>query len=781
MNNFKRNNKGSTIVLVLVVLAVVGIIATVALWIALSNFNMKITDQKTTKSFYSAEEVLDQIRAGLQGDVSEALETAYSKSLSEYSMNTSTEARNNMFASTYVYSLRTKISYNDGTGADDTKCSLAKLRSYVAEDVWTSGTVNIYSNYGGNTDYCLMSASSDGVAIKDLVVEYTDSDGYLSIIQTDIVMQIPDMNLVSSDGVPNVFSYSIIGNRGVSVGSDAKAAPGTVINGNVYAGSMQAAGDAQGSTKDAEFYKSLVVASGSDCNFAKSTYVIADGDTVVNGNGGAGMDFTVNEMGQLWSRNLDVTHANAGLYGISYIADDMTLAGDSPSVTFSRNNGVLGSYYGYSDSTTNPSESSAIILNGRNSQLDLSGISQLVVSGYSFIGTSKIANSTDPSIKNDNSILMGESIAIKGDQIAYLVPTECVGTLKEGTASLVNENPMSYGTYKNIVDNSDKYKLVNEKTIINRTGKTLEDYIGAENIATNGINHYIQTIFVPGKSSNKDSDGVVYLYLKLDKDTANTYFMDYYKGDSGKLDKYVDFYSSGVQAVGEDAQIFTAGSFLEYDDTTKDATFYSMNKDSINGGVLTYPNTYEALTTRLITDLNKVSTEQRGKTVFENIIQTGQTEPAAGDGMNMFLSVLPGKTFSATAAGTGGGTLYFVMHEGNYTFSDGNQSNQYILIVNGDVTVEKNFTGTIIASGKVTVAGTNITMNTMSTENIKRLLGVPCENGTVSLHAYDFFKDGNAYVASGYGTSDLIGIVQDEKGNEISLSDLIVYQNWKKR
>ena len=72
-------NKGSTIVLVLVVLAVVGIIATVALWIALSNFNMKITDQKTTKSFYSAEEVLDQIRAGLQGDVSEALETAYTK------------------------------------------------------------------------------------------------------------------------------------------------------------------------------------------------------------------------------------------------------------------------------------------------------------------------------------------------------------------------------------------------------------------------------------------------------------------------------------------------------------------------------------------------------------------------------------------------------------------------------------------------------------------------------------------------------------------------------
>lgn len=781
MNGLKRNNKGSTIVLVLVVLAVVGIIATVALWIALSNFNMKITDQKTTKSFYSAEEILDQICAGLQGDVSDALENAYSKSLAEYSMNPSTEARNTMFASTYVASLRSKISYHDGSGTDDTKCSLAKLRGYVASDVYATGTVNIYSNYGGNTDYCLMSASSDGVAIKDLVVEYTDAEGYLSIIQTDIVMQIPDMNLVSTDGVPNVFSYSIIGNEGVAIGTDGRAANGTVINGNVYAGSLEATKVEQGSTKDSEYYKSLVVASNSSCDFAKSTYVIADGDTIVNGNGGDKMDFSINEMAQFWSRNLDVDHANAGLYGISYLRDDMTLSGERPSVTFSRNTGVLGCYYGYGESTDNASDSSSIILNGRNSQLDLSGVSQMVVAGRSFIGTSKIARGMDATSKNDKDIPMGESIAVKGDQIAYLVPTECVGTLKEGTASLVNENPMSYGTYKNIVQNPDQYKLVNEKTIINRTGKTLEDYIGAEEIAANGINHYIQTIFVPGKSSNKDSEGVVYLYLKLEPSVANTYFMDYYKADSGKLDKYVDFYSSGVTALGEDAQIYTSGSYLEYDETQKDAVFYTKGLDSVNGGVATYPDTYEALTTRLITDLNKVSSEQRNRTVFNNLIQTEESVSAAGDGMDAFLAIIPWKKIDATTPGTNGGTLHFVMCDGNYTYDDSNQNNQYILIVNGDVTVEKNFTGTIIASGKVTVAGTNITMNTMSTENIKRLLGVPCENGTVSLHAYDFFRDGNAYVANGYGTSDVIGIVQDENGNEISLSDLIVYQNWKKR
>lgn len=63
----KRNdNRGASFVMVVVAMAIVAVLAVTVLWIALMNLQMKVTDEKNTDNFYSAEGVLDQICTGLQ-------------------------------------------------------------------------------------------------------------------------------------------------------------------------------------------------------------------------------------------------------------------------------------------------------------------------------------------------------------------------------------------------------------------------------------------------------------------------------------------------------------------------------------------------------------------------------------------------------------------------------------------------------------------------------------------------------------------------------------------
>ena len=104
----KLNNKGSTLVLVIIVLAIVSVFAVVALSISLYNFQMKITDKNVKDNFYSAETVLDQICVGLQGDVSKAYSGAYSEVMQNYNSISDNEtadmkeARRNKFEKSFL-------------------------------------------------------------------------------------------------------------------------------------------------------------------------------------------------------------------------------------------------------------------------------------------------------------------------------------------------------------------------------------------------------------------------------------------------------------------------------------------------------------------------------------------------------------------------------------------------------------------------------------------------------------------------------------------------------
>jgi hypothetical protein len=761
-------------VLVIVVLAFVGILATVALYTSITNFQMKVTDRNVTNSFYSAEGVLDQIRVGLQNDVSEALGKAYTETMKQYASLTEDE-RESLFSSKYIGALRLSlnpsgsITLADGTAVDaQMLCEIGKLKNYIASTVRPQ--VNLKNGKNDPSDCCFLNVTTSGLVIKDLVVEFTDDTDNLSIIQTDILLQIPDLNMVGSANAPQVFDYPLIGNAGVEF-----LGQNTTVKGSVYAGSQYALNAVRkDGTTEEDYYKSLVIADTSTVNFTQAPYVIADGDLWVNGITGSSYAIETNKSGQVWARNINLKDSTALLSGTTYVWDDMTLLGDGSQVK------IAGTYAGYGSSTVGDDGSSAIIINGKNSVLDMSEAKSVVVAGYAYINTGNI--STKEEGKTNSDVQLGESIMVKGDQIAYLVPTECVATVggdkdTEGT-SRYKKNPLTVAEY-NAVEADDTCTLV-DFNVTTKTGHTLATYFGADA----SVDTAIRKVWVPSKTGNPD-DGLVYLYLNMDAKTASQYFMDYYKAGDDKLKKYNAFYTDGINAIGENTTINTAGTYVEYTEdksSGKDVPLtlkYDTGTDTINGtGSLA--DIYDALTTKLVSDPAEI-TELDYDTVFENVIDKAFLKD--------FLKNCTNKTFTASQSGTGGQTLYVVMvdNEGGdpYVFEDDNNKHVYIIVATGDVYINESFTGTVIADGKVKI-GTkngiqttdNITVQKTTTENIKKLLLVLCENNnSQSVNLYTFFRDGSVYISNGFTGSSSGSTASDE----VELSNLITYQNWKKK
>lgn len=87
----KKRNQGFSLFTVIIAVSFVAILGLLVLYIALSNFQMKITDLKGKDSFYTAERALEEIRAGLQEDVGEAMSKAYTQVLENYNKDNSSK------------------------------------------------------------------------------------------------------------------------------------------------------------------------------------------------------------------------------------------------------------------------------------------------------------------------------------------------------------------------------------------------------------------------------------------------------------------------------------------------------------------------------------------------------------------------------------------------------------------------------------------------------------------------------------------------------------------
>ena len=769
----KRNdNRGASFVMVVVAMAIVAVLAVTVLWIALMNLQMKVTDKKNTDNFYSAEGVLDQICTGLQGDISKAYSAGYTKVMENYSDSSINEAgRQSNFAQEYLKSLKTSLEY-DSTGMT---FNMGKLIQYVdpklRENKDNQPRAIIKSTNADVNGNGQLKVYQNRVVLNGLRVEYTDEKGFKSIIETDISLGVPSMSFTASGGVPELFTYSLVGNEGLDIISGLNKVN---LSGNLYAGCENAAGTGTSTT-------SVTIPNNATLDVKDTSYMIAEGDIEVGDFAGkdtatikknmAGVHnnstLSVDSQCQLWTSNINVNGAAVKLDGMTYVADDMTLKGTGSKVTLGKNNkNNNAKYVGFGNGGAdkeNPvaGDSSAIIINGREASLDMSNIRELMLAGTAYINTQAIVNSSGT--KNSN-VAMGESISVKGDQIAYLVPPECIGTSGDGAdaKSLYNKNPLSYKEYKDITatgQDQTKYTEINTNVVSTKTGKALSAYLPEGRT----IDNCIKKVFVP--STDNSDDGLVYYYVNLPTNKAAEYYSDYFGADSDKLNRYTKFYTDSIQ-VNEAASIYTAGNYSIYDGSNLSLLKGIADGVDMDAQSDALQRTYTALNSKLLTNYADLPANAASVSLFTNIVNNTnllQIVPNSGN-KHIFETEYQGKKYQA------------IVKNGNYTYDANDKShNVDIIVATGDVTLEADFTGTIVAKGRIIVKKDQCEIDNGTQEVFKALLLEKVSNADDALHLYDVFMDGANYLGNVSAFSN-----KKEADTKIDYATLITYQNWTK-
>lgn len=735
---FVTGNRGSSIILVIVALAFVGILASVILSLVMTNYQMKYMDLHAKDNFYSAETVLDQIHVGLEGEASKALSMAYTEVFQKYGKYTE-EQRENNFEYLYINYLRNKLKQTD----TDTKYDLSILEGYLDTTIFTHENTVLTSTETLTEEQFKMDALTSGIVLRGIKVVYTDTSGYVSIISTDIRLAVPKLTFTQTTSMPDLFEFSLVANEqlmGANTGI-------TNIKGSVYGGE-----------------EGIMIDGASIWNFSDAVRVVTDKEISVTG---PNAEFNVGTEIMLWADNLMVNNGILRLNGTAYIGDDLTLIGENSSVILNN------AYYGYGNSDTDEANSSAIVVNGRNSSIDLSGLDKLLLSGNSFIGTRAVSyDETKYPAGNNKNILMGESLGLKSSQIAYLVPSECIG-VNQGNV-LIGKNPMTGKEYETLLmyhnDNINypDFYPVSFTTTVKKLGNPLSYYIPNYGTASG-----YQPIF-----SQINGDTVVYLYLVMDKENSSRYFRDYYRLNSEALDKYLELYNNGIKT-DEFTRITTNGNLLTYNTTNNASSLLEDTRPqtaddiaALSSEEASYEGVFEALTTKLVTNIADVKDTEKMKSVFENLILETDLETfvnTKGSG-GIF-------TFELDVE-DGGLEAVFVNNEGAaaYTYGAGKSNEIRLIVATGSVVIEKNFTGLVIAKGTITVRNGAVTIQN-NKEDLTKILQCPSSEEDDAKRVIDYFVNGSSYILDGTGIG--VGDIADE--DFIKISDLIINENWTKQ
>lgn len=785
--NRKKRNSGSSIVIVIIAMAMIGILATTLLWMSYINYKIKVNDIRNKNSFYSAETVMEQILAGLQKESSDAVAIAYKETLSRWDQDDDgiqSEANHySSFASMYLDTLVKQLKNKekgDGYYNRDT------LRNYVDSEIWKNVNESAWNNGTDETDASKAKApvmelvNGNSLILRNVFVSYMDGDR-LSIVSTDLCLDAPEIVFTRSGSVDDLYDYLLIGNQGISLTKGSGQVTG---DGSIYAGIDEATGKG-----------GITINPASSLAINNGRYVISKGEIDVIGPGAGFIVRDAKETGSsVYAKSLDLQSGMISLDSKTYIANDLTLSGNGSKATLTKE------YYGYGtstetgleDRTTDQENSSAIIINGQNSTVNLSGVNTLMLAGRAYIGTNTTKKELDQNTeKNEKAVLMGESITVKGGQIAYLVPTECLGVYNGET--LIGQNPLTQDQATKMQAYKDQYgEEFREVDFTRPVGR-----LGGETLASFGVADmdHIRKVSTQYVGGGTESKSLTYYYLVMDADDAARYYQTYYQQDNNKemIDNYFKKYATGGILLGDytskqnsytilgnalvsDALSQSGVSLFTSADTTTDRTLTPAEVFQKSADIA---NVYKGLTTNLSEDGASASPLQN---VFESVIKkeitmkqedgSEQKEP-----IQKYLMDNGGTMEFTTEDGLKG-----IITTGNYTLSSatGGASNVRLIISLGDIMIDRNFTGLAIAKGTITIDGAtgkgaaSLKRNKMELYKVLNAT-TGTEGDTITPMA--FFVNGEAGLADGVQEAPT-----DDAGNlNIDYTEIVRYMNWEKR
>jgi hypothetical protein len=481
MRGFKAlyKNKGSSIIMVLLAMAFISILGTILLSMAYTGFEIKAAQAKGERAFYSAETALDEVRAGVQNIVSDCIARAYTLMLQEYRHDNAgllEEIFREHFRDEFkAYGLISQLNYDFIYNGD-------VLWSFITDKVRTTGNI-AEDDFSGT-----VRADDDVFVLEDITVRHRSADGFVSVLSSDIVIVIPDFSYVRAaytiSGVPE---FALIATDRIELLTSA------LIQGSAYGGSV--------STGIGE----LTVANGT---------LISRGDIVVEG-GRLNSDYDI------WANKIYIGDNNSAveLRGSTFVADDLLLQGAGASAT------LAGRYYGFGNSLSLASQSSSIIVNAPGSTLNISQLEQLFLAGHSFIDTG-----------GSGDILIGQSVSVKSDQLAYLVPAGAVTShlmnpiiILPGESIVINENPGANPTI--LIDGN--------QVVVNNTA-------------------FRHALSQPVQSGHR----TLFLFMKFDlREEANDYFRNYFTNNSDEIEDYIKNYLPNIGLLGNLDNVQASGVY----------------------------------------------------------------------------------------------------------------------------------------------------------------------------------------------------------------------------
>ncbi len=539
LDKIRKDDSGSAFIFVVIGVMFVSIVGATVLSVATNYVTTVIVDHYSTDNFYQTEGYLSEIRSGIEEIAGKANEKAYLEVVEHYTSPKMTSQMKTIYGKKYLTGIVRKLNH-DALVPTETSAEIKDIESKPAADStvttdWEQLSMDLIkkmstnpgtlgSTYGTNDLRYRFEYDKDEkelyLVIRGLIIKYTDETGYRSSVKTDIRIGVPDYAFEGNRTYEELKHYISISDDILRVDTDNHSSD-AAVSGNVYSGTakkMESPNDDEGSgiqihprTK-AVFHSKRIISRG-------NLNIFSGADVKMSGLSGPA------SIGELWLKNIVVRKpspavggamtSNVNINDNAYILDDTSIEDDNATVNLG------GNYYGYSYNRDNSDTtegnaslrsdySSAILINGRNTTLTSNGLTKLILAGRTFVQRNeKLADGTYQESVDD--IMMGESLAVRSNQIAYLVPEEFI---------LDGHNPLVGAEVGDDTDARNKVNIAALKSLaVGNEGKTMADFLKPGEEITANYNN---------------SGQYVYLYLNFKSEVAaNEYFSCYYNQKEG--------------------------------------------------------------------------------------------------------------------------------------------------------------------------------------------------------------------------------------------------------
>lgn len=731
------NNKGVSLVLVIISMTFISVIAALVLALTYRNLVAVQTGLNSSKNFYTAETAMDELKTKFYEYSDLAVRDAYPLWLQKYNGMDET-TREEEFMKMYVEKLEKVI--------DD------KFIKYYFEDGHTGDINDLFVSFSSDNikwnskfkPYLDVAPDKTSIVVRNLSIIYTDTRNYQTAITTDFnfgLNYIPFKTNKANQTDDSCSEYSVIADEQVN-----NVANSTItIDGSIYGGGYEVDTD--------EYSQPGILFNGGSLNVYADNIVSRNDIVMTNSissdfNGLEGRDNYLgdNSTCNIWSRGIKLAGApktSMKINGNCYVYDDTSIDAKEAELT------IDGSYYGFNTDNSSenltddqgvsltmgtPKGSSSITINGTDSKVDLTGCSSVFLAGKTFISVPKIYGS--PDIDDSNvAFPQGESISYRGVQSMYLLPGDCI----KG----IGHNPLTESEYNRLVEDMAKEQSADRKY----------DILIDQNRRNGGVDliKYVDIskpyrVATVNYDTGSQSEPLVYLYLNFASSASATkYFQAYYA-------KFPDAVESKMAMLGAGQVLFDPSTLI----TTGNAIGYDSDK--------------------------KVTLKNSRLDIFDESVTNKQSEL---NNKYYGMCVALDQNFS-------GIDIYKFTSDKFVDFTriksdlqtdkvldyKGDNGQPYHLITGKDITIDNNINAVVVAKGNVNIAAGAIVHGLIIARGSVNLSGggLVAEPEDVS----DLIL-GNKYVNNIFYGDDIVE-EEDSRSNSLYSSELISidYKNWRK-